>query len=456
MRRWVSHHPLLAVVLVAVLALATGLGLARFVISPSQAAVDAPPPELTTLTAPVVREPIHATVPADAQIVFSTSIDIVPASPGEGALPVVTAIHHRLGEQVNSGEALLDVGGRPTLVLQGTATAFRTMGPGMQGADITQLQTALRALGYEIDADEGSYGSSTSAAVAKFYRDRGYEPVMVGLDDVEAARQAHAAARRAENTAETGLRRAKRDRAANKQSSSDDAKDGTPDTSPDPGNNDAVEDARQELVYAREDLETAAEALSKAQSRAGAEVPVGEIAFIQSLPAKISSISLGVGRELGEGKVVLSAGDLVAKASIPQTLAPELATGAKAQIIATDGTQTEATLSAVTIGGKNDAGIPTWNVVAKPITKLKPESLNQTVRLSISLSGEDKPVLQVPESAVQTRPDGKTVVEVEDSDEQHRDVEVAIGGSGDGQVAVAPTSGGTLVEGDLVVIGRSQ
>ena len=93
-------------------------------------------------------------------------------------------------------------------------------------------------------------------------------------------------------------------------------------------------------------------------------------------------------------------------------------------------------------------------MAARPEAELGPDLQGQTVRLLITLGQTGETALLVPESAVQTRADGTTVVEAE-SDEGRRPVEVALGAAGDGEVAVSPLNGASLEEGELVVIGRS-
>lgn len=458
MRRWIAKHPLVAVLLVALLAMGTGLGIARFVVSPEQAAVDAAPPEPTVMTSPVTRGTVSETLPVDARIEQSAAMNVVPAAPADGSLAVVTGVHVRTGEPVESGQALADVGGRPTFVLLGSMAAYRAMGPGMSGPDVSQLQETLRSLGYEIDEGEGTFGSTTKTAVTGFYSDRGYEPVHTGEEESEAAREAMVAAERAEAEAETALYRAERDRTAARRAAARPPQEGE-EQQEDPGAgagaDDAVEDARLALEYARDDRSKAAQELEETRAAAGPQIPLGEVAFVAELPATPTAVPLQVGAQAEDAAITLSSGELVAKATFPQTLASDLRGGLPAQIITTEGQQIDAEIVSAVSGGKDDSGLPTWAVSARPAEALDSALTGQTVRLMITLSEADQEALLVPEAAVQTRADGTSIVEVtEPGSDETRLVEVALEDSGDGRIAVVPLQGESLDEGDPVVIGR--
>jgi peptidoglycan hydrolase-like protein with peptidoglycan-binding domain len=91
---------------------------------------------------------------------------------------VLTAISVTVGDVVEEGDHILEVSGRPVFVMEGDVPAYRSLKPGVSGADITQLQEALRRLGFAPDSD-GVYGEATEAAVAAFYTQAGYSAVPV-------------------------------------------------------------------------------------------------------------------------------------------------------------------------------------------------------------------------------------------------------------------------------------
>ena len=261
MKAWVRRHPLAALIIPALVMLLVGLVAGQFVKSPAQVAADAAPPEQTTLTAPVEKGKVQRTESADAQIKPTAPEVVAPAPPGGGAeKAVVSAIHVSVGGKVEAGASLVDVAGRPTFVLPGDLAAYRTLGPAMTGPDVTQLQAALRTLGYKIPDDEKTFGAATKEAVNALYTDRGYKATRVGDEEADAAAKAETAASRAVQQAKVALSRAERDYAAAKKGSGNDqGETGTGDGKSKGGSGespskDAIVVAITSLTQAREDL----------------------------------------------------------------------------------------------------------------------------------------------------------------------------------------------------------
>jgi len=170
---------LLAVIGLAVLAAAGGLLVSTTIKSPAQQAAETQAPGLTRLTAPVQDTVIRNTVQADGLITKPPQISSLSSGGGGGgagnAQQVVTKIFHPPGSFVAPGNVIIEVAGRPFIVLQGTVPAYRDMAPGESGSDIAQLQAGLAALGFFTGGDaSGVYGPGTSAAVAAFYQSLGY------------------------------------------------------------------------------------------------------------------------------------------------------------------------------------------------------------------------------------------------------------------------------------------
>lgn len=87
---------------------------------------------------------------------------------------------------------LLEVNGRPVFALRGKVPMHRTMAPGTGGADVRQLQAALRRLGCR-PPSTGVFDSATAAAVRRWYAARGYraqEPDLAARRELETLRQA--------------------------------------------------------------------------------------------------------------------------------------------------------------------------------------------------------------------------------------------------------------------------
>lgn len=137
------------------------------------------------MTAAVERRVLAQTVISRGDVRPQVSVDVVAPSSVEGA-PVVTGIGVVVGEEVGEGARLVEVSGRPVFVLGGEVPVYRSLRPGMSGADVAQLQEALARLGFTPDGD-GVFGEATKVAVAAFYEAAGYAPVPTS-DSVDADR----------------------------------------------------------------------------------------------------------------------------------------------------------------------------------------------------------------------------------------------------------------------------
>jgi multidrug efflux pump subunit AcrA (membrane-fusion protein) len=174
MARTASRVLLWAVGAAAVLAVG-GLAGASLIKSPAEVAASIKPPPPATLTAPVVREKLQATVSLRGTVRVSGETQITPSSEIGAVSLVITAIDTSLGAHVHDGEVVLAVSGRPLYVLPGAFPAYRDMVPGDEGPDVDELQSALQGLGYSTSPDApGVFGKGTEAAVAAFYQSIGY------------------------------------------------------------------------------------------------------------------------------------------------------------------------------------------------------------------------------------------------------------------------------------------
>jgi peptidoglycan hydrolase-like protein with peptidoglycan-binding domain len=143
--------------------------------TPSEAAARSQAPVASWITSAVERRVLAETVTGRGDVVapIATPID-APTPITDG---VLTQPIPRQGTIAELGERVLEVSGRPVFVIAGTQPLYRALRPGSQGADVAQLQAALTSLGYAPETD-GSFGPATGSAVAAFYADAGYEPVM--------------------------------------------------------------------------------------------------------------------------------------------------------------------------------------------------------------------------------------------------------------------------------------
>ena len=142
--------------------------------SPEQAVSNAAPPEASWVTAMVERRVLTQTLITRGDVTPEVSASLrVPVSVvGD---PVITDLAVAAGDEVTEGQRVIEVSGRPVFVLVGDVPAYRSLRPGMTGADVAQLQAALSRLGCPITDASGVYGPDTKACVGRFYMEAGYE-----------------------------------------------------------------------------------------------------------------------------------------------------------------------------------------------------------------------------------------------------------------------------------------
>ena len=108
------------------------------------------PPPATQL---VVREDLSSAVPVDATLGYAASYTV--RGQGGGALTWLPSA----GQVIGQGRALYRVdNGSPVVLLYGPVPAWRTLHEGLTGADVTQLNRGLVALGYADGADISALG----------------------------------------------------------------------------------------------------------------------------------------------------------------------------------------------------------------------------------------------------------------------------------------------------------
>jgi hypothetical protein len=109
----------------------------------------APPPA----TQPVVREDLSSVVPVDATLGYAASYTV--RGPGGGALTWLPSA----GQVIGQGQVLYRVdNGSPVVLLYGPVPAWRALDEGLSGADVTQLNRGLVALGYADGSDISALG----------------------------------------------------------------------------------------------------------------------------------------------------------------------------------------------------------------------------------------------------------------------------------------------------------
>ncbi|MFF0556237.1 peptidoglycan-binding protein [Streptomyces sp. NPDC004266] len=454
-RFWVA-----ALVAGAVALTGSGLAATAFIRSPAQVAADAEPPPQDVLIARVENRVLAETVVLRGTVAAGQSIQVAPVSAGGegGAAPVITKVSVKSGDAVRSGKVLLEISGRPVFVLRGGLPVYRDLKPGATGEDVKQLQDALDALGHGRGGDEkGTFGPGTKDAVEEFYSSIGYDPRPAVDDDGAAVDGAKASV--------TGAERALVDARDALAATTDDAQKKT---------------LRKARDRAAEDLDTAREALAKAEAAAGPMVPAAEVVFVRTFPARVATVTARTGAQVSGTAMTLSSGRLMAQGYLQDHQKGLIRAGQKVRILAeTTGQETTGRVVSVAdtpsqqqdqqsgtqgsgSGGGGDGaggdgaqgnGAVGYLFTVEPARELPSGLAGQEVRLTIEAASTDGKALVVPVTAVSAGVDGKTVVTTVDGTGRQERIEVRTGTTGDGFVEVVPLTRGALKEGDEVVTG---
>ncbi len=388
--------------LIALLAIAASVGgLAATVLvkSPAERAADTAPPPRTVLTEKVASRVLASTVVMRGQFVSGRTFKFSPAAPAAsadgpgGSAMVVTDVNTSAGANVRAGKVLLEVSGRPVFALVGAFPAYRDMVPGQSGPDIEQLQDALRDLGYRSGSDDdGKFGTGTANAIKRFYRDIGYPMA-----------QAPAEARVEPPAAEP-----------------------TPGSSP---------------------------GATPSAPAAQPMMPMSEVIFLPSLPARVAAFSAAVGDTVGNPLITFTTGGPRLTGKLDPASGPMVKAGMSVKVT-DEATGFSGTGKVASIGAQVNADggahLPLRIEGDKPWPA---GEAGKDVRLTITAAATEGKVLAVPEAALTADADGNTTVVVVGGGAQ-RVVLVTVGVSAGGMVEVAPAPGQRLKAGDEVVTGK--
>jgi hypothetical protein len=205
---------------------------------------------------------------------------------------------------------------------------------------------------------------------------------------------------------------------------------------------------------AREDLVIAGDELASVQRRTGVMMPLAEIAFIPTAPARVDKISVPVGGAVAAPLVTLSGGP----PSIQAHLSPAqyelvrvgMAVEVMADLLGIRARGTIASIGELVTDETSGRGHP---VVITPDATLDPRLIGEDVRLSVERASTVHEVIAVPLAAVTATADGRTVVIRVAAGGREEPITVTPGPSGEGLVSVTAVEG-TLEPGDRVVVGR--
>lgn len=150
----------------------TGIALGVYFESPEEAALRIPP-TVVTITDQLRSEVLENSITFRGAFVPASRAALQLASSLEGR--VVTAVLLQPQSDLQFGKAMIEVEGRPVIVLSGELPTWRDFHPGMTpGPDVKQLQTALADLGFYNGRVNGEFTTQTLAASRSLYRAAGY------------------------------------------------------------------------------------------------------------------------------------------------------------------------------------------------------------------------------------------------------------------------------------------
>ena len=156
--------------------------------SPADAALRTAPPTPSPILVPVEERVLSSELVTRGTVRFGLPqpISLAPSTlkPGGGVISSLPLPETRLKE----GDHILTASGRPVFVFQGKVPAYRDLVPGTDGDDVRQLKGALRRLGFHPGALDAPFDPTTSAAVAAFYKARGWEPFGPTREQLSAVR----------------------------------------------------------------------------------------------------------------------------------------------------------------------------------------------------------------------------------------------------------------------------
>lgn len=130
------------------------------------------------VTAKVEWRSLESSLVVRASVVHVDEVTIAAPPRAEGqSASVVTGAPPAAGSPVAAGRSIIEINGRPIVVLAMSVPLFRDITPGTTGPDVMSLQQELGRLGFDVVADApGAFGPASQGAVADLFEHAGYEP----------------------------------------------------------------------------------------------------------------------------------------------------------------------------------------------------------------------------------------------------------------------------------------
>ena len=158
--------------------------------SPAEAAANAAPPTPSLITVAVDQRLLSADIVARGSIAYDDPVGLsLSGTVGETGSPQIVTMIPEEGTELPEGAVVLEVAGRPVLLLQGELPVYRDMRPSSSGDDVLQLEQALVRMGLMASADE-RWDNATGAGVQALYARAGYVANSTSKTDQEALKAA--------------------------------------------------------------------------------------------------------------------------------------------------------------------------------------------------------------------------------------------------------------------------
>lgn len=472
------------------------------IVSPAEAAARTAPPTPSPILVPIEKRVLSSEIVTRGTARFGTPqpIALAPSTLKTNTAGLLTTLPAS-NTKFKEGDVMFTASGRPVMALQGSSPAYRDLVPGTAGNDVRQLEEGLKRLGYDPGDADGNYDEKTSAAVAEWYKSKGFEPfgptadqeakmrlLETALGDATknklaaatvaatadlAVKNARAKAELAERTAKAEVSVKIADRALivldpkSLQSGriAADAKLELARAGVDSAALDgdvairAAIDAQKIAAFdARLMDERAAQAgaeYDNARRKLGVAVPLDEIVFIPVLPVRVEQVSGIVGSAASGQILSVTDNQIVIDSSLPLEVAPLVKPGMEVAIDEPSlGFKATGTVETVA-ESPGTRGVDGYHFyfairVGQTPTPLQGFSL----RLKMPIKSTQGAVTTVPMSALSLAADGTSRVQIENKGALEY-VTVEPGLRANGFVEVKPIEG-KLEPGQLVVVGNGQ
>jgi peptidoglycan hydrolase-like protein with peptidoglycan-binding domain len=358
--------------------------------TPQQVAAEAAPPAASVVTVAAQERVLTEPVVLRGKVLPGGSGKVLPPRSAVGPDSVVTKVLVGVGDKVAEGRILVVRSGSPLVALALPFPLYRDLVGGLTGPDVSELQKALRRLGYGAPRT-GTLDSGTQQALVRFFRDRGFDAPTA--QSVKADQPQPLAGTRPESEVGPALPRS------------------------------------SVVVLGHAGGTITAVHVKVGDVLASADAPLfeldGEAPFVAAAAGRDQASLITVG----------------AKASISDDV-----TGTKVEaIVASVGGELPAD------GAAGLSGIAVRLTFVGPT--LAPAQ-DRTVRVDLSAATDARPVLAVPVLALYSRTDATAFVTVVRANGTSADITVHTGRILGGWVEVTPDTAGALSPGDEVVVGR--